>query len=244
MIDTIAVIDDTLIERMSMNNADRAYLLVEEGRKTEASIISTHPGGGAINSAVSFARLGFSVTTLVKLGRDARAQAIRDALVAEGVSPELVAETNIAGTGASVMVSAHERNAAIFTFRGANSYLDKSDVSRATFSQNIVYITGLSNQSADVFPFIVELAAAQGAFVAANPGIRQLSARGDAFQAALSKISLLSMNREEAAALLPRLLERQRTPSQRYLPPVTRQTPQLMRSGLSASGFDMALPHF
>ena len=244
MIDTIAVIDDALIERMIMNNADRAFLLLEEGRKTEASIISTHPGGGAINSAVSFARLGFSVTALVKLGRDTRAQAIRGALAAEGVSPALIGETDAAGTGASVLVSAHERNAAIFTFRGANSFLKNSDLVQAGFSQDIVYITGLSNNSADVFPDIVDRATAHGAFVAANPGIRQLAARGDAFQKALLKISLLSMNREEAATLLPRLIERHPKPLRTYLPPVTRKTPDLMRRGLSASGFEMTLPQF
>jgi ribokinase len=244
MIDTIAVIDDALIERMSMNNAERAFLLLEEGRKTEASIISTHPGGGAINSAVSFARLGFSVTTLVKLGRDTRAQAIRSALAAEGISPALIVETDAAGTGASVLISAHERNAAIFTFRGANGYLESEDVARADFSQDIVYITGLSNQSAGVFPMIVDRAAAQGAFIAANPGIRQLAARGDSVENALQKISLLSMNREEAATLLPRLIERYPKPSRTYLPPVTRDTPDLMRHGLSASGFEMMLPHF
>jgi ribokinase len=244
MIDTIAVVDDDLIERMSMNNADRSFLLLEEGRKTEASIISTHPGGGAINSAVAFARLGFSATALVKLGRDTRAQAIRDALHAEGVSPALIVETGAAGTGASVLISAHERNAAIFTFRGANSYLEKSDLAGADFSHDIVYITGLSNQSAGVFPEIVDRAAAQGAFLASNPGVRQLAARGDAFQKTLKKISLLSMNREEAATLLPRLFEQHPKPLRTCLPPVTRETPDLMRQGLSASGFAMMLPHF
>jgi ribokinase len=244
MVDTIAVIDDALIERMSMNNADRAFLLLEEGRKTEATFISTHAGGGAINSAVSFARLGYSVTTLVKLGRDTRAQAVRDALAAEGVSPSLIAETDAAGTGASVLISAHERNAAIFTFRGANSLLESSDLAHADFTQDIVYISGLSNQSADVFPEIVDRASAHGAFVAANPGIRQLAARGDAFQKTLSKISLLSMNLDEAATLLPRLMERHPKPLRTYLPPMTRESPGLMRRGLEASGFEMALPHF
>jgi ribokinase len=244
MIDTIAVIDDALIERMSMNNADRAFLLLEEGRKTEASIISTHPGGGAINSAVAFARLGFTVTTLIKLGRDARAQAIQDALAAEGVSPASIVDTDAAGTGASVLISAHERNAAIFTFRGANSFLELSDVARTAFSQDIVYITGLSNQSAEVFPDIVDRASARGAFVASNPGIRQLAARGDAFQKALLKISLLSMNREEAATLLPRLIQPFPKPLRTFVPPITRDTPDLMRSGLSGSGFEMALSHF
>ncbi|MEQ1576569.1 MAG: carbohydrate kinase family protein [Hyphomicrobium sp.] len=249
MIDTIAVIDDELIERMSMNNADRAYLLLEEGRKTEASEISTHAGGGAINTAVSFGRLGCQVVTLVKLGQDSRARAIRDVLQAEGISQDLIAETAAMGTGASVLISAHERNAAIFTFRGANSLLQLEDLPDRElrdggFFQDIVYITGLSDRSADVFPEIVDRAASCGAFVAANPGIRQLTARGHAFQKALANISLLSMNREEAAALLPLLVAHQPKLIGKSVPVTKGEPPELMRRSLSASGFEMTLPHF
>jgi ribokinase len=36
MIDTMAIIDSGRIERMTMLNADSSFLLLEEGRKTEA----------------------------------------------------------------------------------------------------------------------------------------------------------------------------------------------------------------
>ena len=244
MIDTIAVIDNDLIERMSMNNADRAFLLLEEGRKTEAEVISTHAGGGAINSAVCFARLGHEVATVVKLGRDTRAQAIKDALQAEGISTAQVIDTDAAGTGASVLISAHERNAAIFTFRGANSLLEAAELPYDAFACDIVYITGLSDRSAGVFPEIVKRAASRHAFIAANPGIRQLAARGDEFQKALAGISLLSMNRDEAAVLVPRLLQHQSKPVRAMSPLPTADAMDLLHRGLSAYGFEMSLAHF
>ena len=58
MVDTIAIIDSGRIERMTMLNADSSFLLLEEGRKTEAVEVSTHSGGGAVNVAVAIARLG------------------------------------------------------------------------------------------------------------------------------------------------------------------------------------------
>ncbi len=244
MIDTIAVIDNDLIERMSMNNADRAFMLLEEGRKTEADVISTHAGGGAINSAVCFARLGHAVSTVVKLGRDTRAQAIKEALRVEGISAAHVIDTDAAGTGASVLISAHERNAAIFTFRGANSLLELQDLPGDGFARDIVYITGLSDRSADVFPEIVQRAASHDAFIAANPGIRQLAARGDEFQKALAHISLLSMNRDEAAVLVPRLMQQQPKPARMVSPAPKSAAMELMHRGLSAYGFEMSLPHF
>ena len=57
-IDTIAIIASDRIERMSMLNADSSFLLLKEGSKTEAAEVSTHTGGGAVNSAVGMSRLG------------------------------------------------------------------------------------------------------------------------------------------------------------------------------------------
>jgi ribokinase len=244
LIDTIALIDSDRIERMSMNNADRAYLLLEEGKKTEAALISTHAGGGAINAAVSFARQGYSTSTIAKLGRDARGETIKAILHHEDVALDFLSETNDAATGASVLISSHDKNAAIFTFRGANSLIDSQDLAAAAFKSDIVYVCSLSDHSADLFPQIIALAAAAKAFIATNPGIRQLSARGDAIEHALPQIDLLSMNREEAAALVPRLMSRQDKPNRRISLAHADHHLPLMRRGLTFSGFDMGFVHF
>ena len=127
-IDTIALIASDRIERMSMINADSSFLLLEEGRKTDALEISTSIGGGAVNTAGAIARLGFDVGTLVKLGKDARAEAVLNHLLEEGVSTRWAVRDGRAPTGASVLISSHDRNAAIFTFRGANTLLEVADV--------------------------------------------------------------------------------------------------------------------
>jgi len=89
-IDTIAIIDSTRIERMTMRNADSSFLLLEEGRKTEAEEVSTHTGGGAVNAAVAMARLGMDVMILAKIGNDERGEMILQRLEQEGVSTSLV----------------------------------------------------------------------------------------------------------------------------------------------------------
>ena len=65
MIDTIAIIGSARIERMTMLNAESSFLLLEEGRKTEAEEVSTHAGGGAVNAAVAMARLGMDELSAV-----------------------------------------------------------------------------------------------------------------------------------------------------------------------------------
>lgn len=244
MIDTLAIIDSDRIERMLMLNADSSFLLLEEGRKTEAQEISTHTGGGAVNTAVAMARLGLDVATLVKLGRDQRAETILAGLMQEGVSTRWVVRDARAPTGASVLVSSHDRNAAVFTFRGANTLLEPGDLREAAFAVDTVYIANLSNKSADCFPLIVERAKAAGALVAANPGVRQLSARVEAFHATLPKIDILTINRTEAEVLLPTLVAEFGEGGPAFSASPGDELPRLVTRGLAGGGFTMSLAAF
>jgi len=207
-IDTIAIIASDRIERMMMLNADASFLLLQEGSKTEAIEISTHCGGGAVNTAVSLARLGFDSATLVKLGQDQRAETVLARLMAEKVSPRWAIRDGRAPTGASVLVSSHDRNAAIFTFRGANTLIEEKDLKDDAFAVDLVHVASLSNASADQFPLIVQKAKSQGALVSVNPGPRQLAARVAAFEQCLGAIDILSINRAEAEVLMPALVAR------------------------------------
>jgi ribokinase len=198
MIDTIAIIENSAIERMSLLNAGSAFLLLEEGRKTEAIEVSTHCGGGAINTAVAFARLGIECAVLIKLGQDRRAEQILARLDEEGISHRWASRDSKAPTGASVHVSSHDRNAAVFTFRGANTLLDPKDLADGAFEVDLVYVTNLSNEAAHCFTAIVEKAKSKEALIAANPGIRQLHEHGGAFKASLARLDILALNRREA----------------------------------------------
>lgn len=244
MVDTIAIIESDRIERMQMRNADTAFLLLEEGRKTEALEVGSHVGGGAINVAVAMARLGHDVATLVMLGRDARAETVLQRLMDEGVSTRFVVRDAGAPTGASVLVSSHERDAAIFTFRGANTLLRPSNISDDALAVDLVYVSSLSNQSADCFPELVARAKAAGAFVATNPGVRQLSARGGVFLDSLAHIDLLTINRVEAETLVPVLVAEfgEGGPSVPCKP--GDDLPVLARRGLEGGGFEMTLAGF
>ena len=244
MIDTVAIIASDRIERMSMMNAENSFLLLEEGRKTEALEISTHVGGGAINAAVAMARLGLDVAALIKLGKDARAETVLARLMEEGVSTRWAMRDGRAPTGASVLISSHDRNAAIFTFRGANTLLEAADLRREAFAVDLVYIASLSNQSADTFPVIAGEAKAQGALVAANPGVRQLTSRGSAFQDTLAKIDILAINRSEADALVPSLVGRFGEGTTVFPAKPGEQLPRLATRGLAGGGHEIALVDF
>jgi ribokinase len=244
MIDTIAIIASDRIERMRMMNADNSFLLLEEGRKTEALEISTHVGGGAVNAAVAMARLGLDVGALVKLGKDARAETVLARLMEEGVSTRWAMRDGRAPTGASVLISSHDRNAAIFTFRGANTLLEMADLRDEAFAVDLVYISSLSNESADAFPSVVAKAKSQGALVAANPRVRQLSSRGGAFLDALARIDILAINRSEAEVLVPGLVARFGEGGPSLAGGPGEQLPRLAMQGFSGGGHEISIVAF
>lgn len=244
MIDTIAIVDSDRIERMRMTNADKDFLLIEEGRKVEAHEISTHVGGGAVNAAVSMARQGADVAALVKLGRDARAEVVFDHLMREGVSTRWVVRDARAPTGAAVMLSSHDRNAAIFTFRGANTLLEQADLREEAFAVDLVYISALSNESADAFPAIVARAKAAKALVATNPGVRQLASRGSALQEQLKNIDVLAINAAEAGVMVPALVARVGETRACLHVASGPDQPRLAQRGFSSGTHDMSFASF
>jgi ribokinase len=228
---------------MRMTNAHASYLLVEAGRKVEAQSIEQYIGGGAVNAAVSMARLGGRVATLVKLGTDLNATKILERLATEGIAADFVIRTDSMATGAAVMISSHDHNAAIFTARGSNTTLVEADLADEAFERSLVYVTGLSNDSADRFPAILTKARKAGAFVACNPGIRQLSSRAQPFFENLPNIDLLSVNRIEAAQMVPGLIARGYDADGPPLPGASPEQ-ELAVLGLEAGGFRMGLAAF
>lgn len=241
MIDTVTLVASEDIERASLTNDGRSYLMLESGRKIPARSIDWHVGGGACNTAVSLARRGWSASVLAKTGDDAAADEVRRHLTAEAIEDRMIVAPGKA-TGKAVMVSSHDRNASIFVHRGANETITTAELPPSCFDGfDLVYVGPLSNQSADCFEHIVGSARAAGAVVAANPGIRQLTARTAGFLRALEQLDLLSINRVEAEALMPAMAPRAEEGPDAHPPS---DGPVLLKRGLIAGGFQMGLVRF
>lgn len=237
MIDTIVLIPSENIERATFSNDGKSFLMLEAGRKLEARSITTHVGGGASNTAVALARRGWESGVIAKVGEDLNAAEVRKHLSDNAASDRLIASEH--ATGVAVMVASHDRNASIFVHRGANETLTESDLPDLS-GVDLVYVTSLSNASADCYGPILRNAKAAGAMVASNPGIRQLTARTPAFLAALNFVDLISINRVEAEALVPAMAARVEGGEV----PLPVDPPPLLHRGLSFGGFDMGLVRF
>ncbi|WP_259780131.1 carbohydrate kinase family protein [Aestuariispira ectoiniformans] len=245
-IDVIATVADREIERITMHNATSSFLLLEEGRKVEAEQIDSFVGGGATNAAVSMARQGLQVSCLVKLGQDLEAEKVISCLSEEGIDTSGAIRNAALPTAKSIMISSHVNNPTIFVSRGANTLLTPEEITPEIFDgQDLVYVTGLSGNSAACFPRIVELAKTAGARVAANPGIRQLTYRGQEILRTLQWVDVVTLNTVEAAQLcvaLP-LESRDRLPSQ-GVDGAKPGGPELLEDGLPLGERRVALQKF
>ncbi len=206
MVDIIAVLESNSIEQLSLSNAHQQFLLVEPGRKIEASSISTHIGGGGLNTAVCLAKLGCEVSPIVKTGDDASRDHVTGHCEDHGLNTDKILLVEKLHTGSAVMIASHDKNAAIFTQRGANTTLNRDDLDQVTpLDANLVHIAPLSGESAGLLPQISELADSNGTFVSCNPGIRQITTRTNTIMSAAKHLDLLCINGAEAAALVPGL---------------------------------------
>ena len=124
MIDIITVIADNDIELMTLHNQTSSYLMLEQGRKIESESIDDYVGGGGANTAVCMGRLGMEMDILALIKEDLNGKKIRRRLEEENIGLTHLQILTQVGSGVAVHVSSHDRNAAIFTHRGANCCLD------------------------------------------------------------------------------------------------------------------------
>jgi len=161
---------------------------------------TTAHGGKGSNQAVAAARLGARVAMIGRVGEDAYGQALRGALVAEGIDCDGVGVDHEQPTGlALITVDAASQNT-IVVIPGSNGALVPADVDaqRALIAQAQIVICQLETPLATV-AHALTLAADLGKFVILNPA--PAPAGGSLADAFLHHVSLLVPNDVEAAQL-------------------------------------------
>ena len=169
------------------------------------SDIAALPGGSAANQAAWMAYLGADVMFAARVGaRDADYH--RDELARAGVRPYLAADAE-AGTGTIVIMVSPDGERTMFTDRGANLRLGRSDIPAAALDQAaVLHLTGYTfcePPLLEVALWLLGQARSRGLAVTVDPGSASFLARmaPDAFLGWTHGAALCFPNREEAAVL-------------------------------------------
>lgn len=186
----------------------KSFLLLQEGAKIDIKKIRYSTGGGATNSAVSFKRLGFTVSSFFKIGTDSQGIMVLQALKNEGVSVVDCIIDQHEQTGISYIIPSFRGDRTVLAFRGANTHIKPEEIPFDKFKNySYVYITSLSGDSSQLLLPITQEAKRTGATVANNPGISQLAAGAEILCKSLPFIDILILNRDEARQFMISLLQ-------------------------------------
>lgn len=220
-----------------------AYVCMRAGRKIELEDIVYYCGGGATNSAVSFAHNGFDVEAFFKIGNDKAGDFIINSLKKENVSTAHVIRTDKSPTGQSFIIPGPHGNSAVLVYRGANITLKQDDLPvNSIKNADQLYITSLSGPAAPLLTSIAQMACTYNVPVAANPGTSQLHTGAQFLKEALCNIDILILNSYEAELLMTSLTIK--IPSI-DMPTINDQTlPELLRKPLGSTTTCFTLKQF
>ncbi len=228
---------------LDTSNKEQSFIILEQGRKIEVDKLAYYTGGGAVNSAVSFARLGFAVESFFKVGTDQEGDAIVQALKKENVSTSHVLRANQVATGTSFIIPGPEGNRTVLVYRGANLTIQENELPRSAIKNtDQIYVTSLSGPAAKLLIPIAKMAKEYGKPIAVNPGTSQLKAGPTMLKAALENIDILILNRYEAQLLMTSLttILPKDEPKQKN----EKSIPKLLRTPLGPNTTCFTLPQF
>lgn len=130
LIDIFVKSDDFELKQM-----DNGVMLCQTlGEKVEVEELVLRTGGGGSNTAVGFARMGFSSAVITETGRDDWADLIMAELHKEVVNTSLVVRERREQTGGAVILVSSQGGRTVLVHRGAASELDPHDIPEKYFA--------------------------------------------------------------------------------------------------------------
>lgn len=184
----------------------KAYAL-PLGEKLEVDDIYFTIGGNAANASVTFARQGFKVAAVGKVGCDASGEEVKNRLLREGVRTELIACSPEKRTAFSVLLL-QDGERTILGYHGASDTFALRDLPALSLSNGRSsemcakwWYGSLAGESDKMLPPLLRFARRNAIAVAFNPSGHHLRHRRMDVLRSLKDISFLVMNEEEAAKL-------------------------------------------
>lgn len=169
------------------------------GGKIEIGAPEATVGGGAANTAITFARQGFRTGALMKLGRDEAGEAVIKTLKKDKATT-LPLYSSDKGTASSVILLTSGGERTILNYRGASEEVQKGEIPFKKLKSRWAYIVP-GRIPFSVISLIVAHLKSQGAKIAMNPSRHYIELGAKQLKPILSRLDVVIMNREEASYL-------------------------------------------
>lgn len=169
------------------------------GGKMEVEQVVITTGGGATNTAVSFARKELRTAVIAEMGNDPQSLLVHKELEEDGVDTRYLIQEANETTAVSVILIADDGGRSIMVHRGAAAMLTKRDLPLEDLETKWLYISSLGGNM-ELLSTLINWAHQKQIRIALNPGTKEIEHR-DKLLGLLTKVEVLFVNREEASSL-------------------------------------------
>jgi sugar/nucleoside kinase (ribokinase family) len=169
------------------------------GGKMEVEEVKIVSGGGATNTAVSFARKELKTVVIAEMGNDPQSLLVHRDLEEAQVDTRFIVQEPDETTAVSVVLIADDGGRSIMVHRGAAAMLTKSDIPLSDLEARWIHISSLGGNM-ELLKTLLTWAKNKGVRVSLNPGLKEIGHK-DKLLPLLPLVEILFVNRDEAREL-------------------------------------------
>jgi len=194
-------------EGLVLDNSDNPVcerlIAFELGAKVHIKEVYFGTGGGAINSAVGFSRLGIKTAVLARVGDDREGDSLIKEMRKQKIDTRFIQKDKRISTGFSFILSLFKKRAhAIFAYHGATDFLQLPNKESNSFTAKWLYVSSLGLNWSDVLDKIFRFKMKNKALIAWNPSNTNLQAGYQGLAKYLKSTDLFILNKDEARELV------------------------------------------
>ncbi|OGN07255.1 MAG: hypothetical protein A2940_00630 [Candidatus Wildermuthbacteria bacterium RIFCSPLOWO2_01_FULL_48_29] len=171
------------------------------GSKLNLDEVNFSVGGGAINTAVTFANQGYKVAAIAMVGDDPEGQHIRDKSDSSGIHCDFLAVDKDHTTSFSFILSLPDGSRTVFRYKGASWHLKEENIPWMDLRAQWLYVNHMAGESHNVLPRLLKEAKDRGMQIAWNPGSTQFEKKEE-LQQLMNYADLFIVNQEEASKIV------------------------------------------
>lgn len=200
--DIMIQVDSAKVVTIDDIDGSQSYMALEYGGKLHVDDILVSVGGGAVNTAVTFATQGLTAAVVSKVGNDGGAERVRARLTEAGALPHLLAVSDQHSTGYSTIITTYTGERTVLVHRGASRELGERDLDWDELAKTRwLYVGALAGESWRLYPLLAEFARSHDIMLALNLGTSQIDQGIENFREVLSAAHALFLNVEETRRL-------------------------------------------
>lgn len=169
------------------------------GRKTEVEDVTITSGGGATNTAVSFAKKELKTACICEMGNDPAALIVYQDLQAAGVETRYLIQEEKETTAVSTILVPKDGQRSIMVYRGASAMITEKDIPWDELETRWLNVSSLGG-NLKLAKKLFEWAKKKGVRVSWNPGKKEVEQSKQAL-VLTEYVEMLFVNKEEATEL-------------------------------------------